>query len=98
MGQFALEIAAYSLAFFEKFFDQKFPLPQLGCKSLKMPQIILCSQDTSWMLKCPVRMVTVVLRKLDLVVPPAFPIGGMESWRNFARPSVSVNFCWWSQF
>lgn len=45
MGQFALEIAAYSLAFFEKFFDQKFPLP-----------------------------------KLDLVVPPAFPIGGMENW------------------
>jgi aminopeptidase N len=27
MGQFALEIAAYSLDFFEKFFDQKFPLP-----------------------------------------------------------------------
>lgn len=45
MGQFALEIAAYSLDFFEKFFDQKFPLP-----------------------------------KLDLVVPPAFPIGGMENW------------------
>eukprot|EP00913_Durusdinium_trenchii_P022462 g21099.t1 len=43
MGQFALEIAAYSLAFFEKFFDQKFPLP-----------------------------------KLDLVVPPAFPIGVLE--------------------
>lgn len=45
MGQFAFEIAAYCLDFFEKFFEQKFPLP-----------------------------------KLDLVVPPAFPIGGMENW------------------
>mmetsp|Transcript_65960 Transcript_65960/g.143062 ORF Transcript_65960/g.143062 Transcript_65960/m.143062 type:complete len:913 (+) Transcript_65960:120-2858(+) len=45
MGRFALSIGVGSLAFFEKFFDQKFPLP-----------------------------------KLDLVVPPFFPIGGMENW------------------
>ena len=30
MGQFALEIAAYCLDFFEKFFEQKFPLPFLA--------------------------------------------------------------------